>query len=266
MESNANPNDYLFAEERRNQIVQRLKTKRKVTVPELVAHFGVSPATIRNDLRDLEKLKLIQRTHGGAIPLDSYKMGYEPDHEHRSIDNHKQKRAIARRAIDYIEEGDIILLDTGTTTCELAKLLGKFDNLTVIVNDIEIARVLEDIDNVQVIVIGGMLRKKIHSLVGPFATKLLAELNVDKVILATNCFSLAKGCTTPDIQQAEVKKAMIDIAGEVILLCDSSKMERNSFVQFADVSKITTLITDRGLEHDLAEAYGAVGVQVVIAE
>lgn len=264
MDQQTNASDILFAEERRSGIVQLVNTKKKVLVPELVEHFHVSPATIRNDLRDLEKLGLIKRTHGGAIPVGSAKVGYEPESDLRRVEHLTRKQAIARQALSYIEEGDVIILDTGTTTLELAKLLGRFRNLIVIVNDIEIARVLEPIDDIQVIVIGGILRKKVHSLVGPFATKLLSELNVDKVFLGTNCFSLSKGCTTPDIQQAEIKKAMIAIASEVILLCDSSKLERSSFVQFAEVSDLSAVITDSEAQEAFVEELTKEGVQVTI--
>src|SRR5690606_14658194 len=103
---------------------------------------------------------------------------------------------------------------------------------------------LEPFEGVQVIVIGGTLRKKFHCTVGPFASRLLSELNVDKVFLGTNAFSAQKGCTTPDINQAEIKQIMVGIATQTIVLCDSSKVGQQSFVQFAGVDDIGTFITD----------------------
>lgn len=258
-------NESLYAEERRQEIVKLVRVNGKVSVPELVEHFNVSPATIRNDLRDLVHQGLIKRTHGGAIPVNTFKAGFELDSAHKEVTNLLQKQIIAKEANQYIDEGDIILLDTGSTTMELAKLLKDRQNIMIIVNDIEIARVLEDSEN-QVVLIGGNLRKKFHCTVGPLATKMLSSLNVDKVFLGTNAFSLEKGCTTPDINQAEVKQLMIDISNRIYLLCDSSKIGKHSFVQFSSVQDIDMLITDTDTESSVVDELDSQGVEVIIAE
>ncbi|HZG77728.1 MAG TPA: DeoR/GlpR family DNA-binding transcription regulator [Paenibacillus sp.] len=258
--------DVLFAEERKMEIVQLVQERGKVLVPDLIAHFQVSPATIRNDLRDLEANGLIKRTHGGAIPPDTLKVGFELDNHNKTIKNHKQKQAVARKAAELIEDGDIVILDTGTTTYELAKLLRDKRNVTAIVNDIEIARCLEDFDGVQVVVIGGTLRKKFHCTIGPFAANLLSELNVDKVFLGTNGFSLQKGCTTPDINQAEIKRIMVNISSQVIVLCDSSKIGTNSFVQFASPEHIDVFLTDDGIKPNQIEEFAEHGLDLRIAK
>ncbi|MUG71528.1 DeoR family transcriptional regulator [Paenibacillus validus] len=258
-----NDSNSLFSEERKNEIVKLINTKGKVLVPELVQHFKVSPATIRNDLRDLETLKLIKRTHGGAISIETPKVGFEPFYQQKMVEHIEQKRLIAKAALDFIEEGDIIILDTGTTTLELAKMLTNM-NITVIVNDIDIARCLEDYPNIQVVLIGGNLRKKFRSTVGPFALKMLSEINVDKVFLAANGFSFNRGCTTPDINQAEIKKKFVEISNEAILLCDSSKIGKTSFVHFASASEITTLVTDQGIAQSDLEQATSLGIKVIV--
>ncbi|MBB3111038.1 DeoR family fructose operon transcriptional repressor [Paenibacillus phyllosphaerae] len=257
--------EILFAEERRADIVRWINEKKKVLVPELIEHYKVSPATIRGDLRDLEASGLIKRTHGGAIPGDAAKAGFEPDAAAKNVSHLAQKRAIAAAAAELVENGDIIILDTGTTTLELAKLLKDRNNVTAIVNDLEVALCLEQFDGVQVIVIGGTLRKKFHCTVGPFATNLLAELNVDKVFLGTNAFSAQKGCTTPDINQAEIKKMMLRIATQVYILCDSSKIGHNSFVPFAGPQDIDTIITDSHISQRLLEELTDSGLDVRLA-
>lgn len=259
------PNETLFAEERKSQIVDLVKSRTKVLVPELVDYFKVSPGTIRNDLRDLEQLGLIKRTHGGAIPSSYLKAGHELDTDRKVVENLQQKQAIAASAIQLIEEGDIIALDTGTTTYELAKLMSSYQNLTVVLNDIEIARYLEDCDGINVILLGGTIRKKFHCTVGPIAANTLSELNVDKVFLATNGFSLEKGCTTPDTNQAEIKKLMLKVATKVIVLCDSSKLGVNSFMQFAPLSEIDVFVTDHMVNPAIRQELLKQGLEVIVA-
>ena len=241
----------LFAEERKGQILELLRQKSKLLVPELCDYFDVSPATIRNDLRDLENERKLKRTHGGAISLE--KTSFELDSRHKEIRNMEQKRQIAACAATLIEDGDTIILDTGTTTLELAKCLSGKRDLTIVLNDIEIASLLEESTQANLILIGGTLRHGFHCTVGPMAVSYLSELNVDKVFLSSNAVSLDRGFTTPDFNQAEVKKTMIQVASEVIMLSDSSKFGKLSFTQFAALSDIDKLITDKGIDPQAAE-------------
>ncbi|MCR8633046.1 DeoR/GlpR family DNA-binding transcription regulator [Paenibacillus radicis (ex Xue et al. 2023)] len=262
--SNSNKG-HLFAEERKSEIIELIKERDKILVPELVRHFKVSPATIRNDLRDLEQMGLIKRTHGGALSLDFPSVGFEKETTIKGSENLIQKQSIARQALEYVEEGDIIVLDAGTTSIELAKLLKNKDNITVVVNDIDIAACFDEAEGIQVLIIGGILRKKFHCTVGPFATKTLNELNVDKAFLTTNSLSIDRGCTTPDIAQAEVKKIMAQIASQVIVLCDSSKIGINSFVQFIPFTEIDLLITDHCITSEELLNLVNSGLDVVVA-
>lgn len=178
----------LFAEERKQKILDLLKEKSKLMVPELCSEFGVSPATIRNDLRELENAGLLKRTHGGAIKVS--KTSFELNSYQKKVTNLNEKKAIARIAINYVEDGDTIALDTGTTTLELARLLSSRKNITVVLNDIEIAAYLENEQNIDVILIGGSLRKGFHCTVGPIAVRSLQGLYVDKAFMATNGISV----------------------------------------------------------------------------
>ncbi|HZG56721.1 DeoR/GlpR family DNA-binding transcription regulator [Paenibacillus sp.] len=260
------PQEPLFAEERKSGIVELVNRRKKALVPELVRHFQVSPATIRNDLRELEQLGLLRRTHGGAIPVDLARVGFESEHENKSVEKKDRKQAIALKALERVEDGDIVLLDAGTTTLELAKLLGRRKDVTVVVNDLDIAIHLENVEGLNVILIGGTLRRHFHCTVGTFATSLLSELNVDKLFLGTNSFSVVKGCTTPDISQAEVKRLMIRVTSEVILLCDSSKFGKTSFVQFAPLSDIDAVITDAAVDARDVDELTAQGIDVYAVE
>lgn len=236
----------LFAEERQEQIVALLNKNTKLLVPELCEHFQVSPATIRSDLRDLAAKGRLKRTHGGAIPIS--KTIFEPSNEDKKLQHSTEKTAIAALAADMIEDGDTIALDAGSTMMELAKMLTTKNELTIVINDLNIALFLEEHTNANVIVLGGNLRRGQQCTVGPITLSALISLNVDKVFLATNAFVPEKGFMTPDMNQAEVKKAMLKAATEKIVLCDSSKIGKISFVEFAKLQDIDKIITDSNID------------------
>lgn len=252
----------VFAKERRIKILEFVRENNKSSVSELAEWLNVSPATIRNDLRELDRFNLLIRTHGGAI--GKTKMGFELDSHHKEARHLDEKKAIARKAIDLIEDGDRILLDTGTTTLELAKLMHYRNNITVVTNDIEIARLLEDMESAETVLMGGVLRKGHHCTLGEAGRKMLYTLTADKAFLGANSLSLAKGATTPDIHHAETKKAMLASANQVVLLCDSSKLGNVSFAKFASVEDIAILVTDAIGETEKRE-FESRGLEVLIA-
>jgi DeoR family transcriptional regulator, fructose operon transcriptional repressor len=238
----------LFSEERRARILELIRQRKKLTVHELCDSLQVSPATVRGDLRDLDREGLLVRTHGGV--LEKSQASFEQTSSKRSTENLDAKRSIAIEARTLVEDGDTILLDTGTTTLELAYLLKSSQHLTVVTNDLEIARVLEDASGIQVVFLGGTLRKGYHCTIGPVSIRMLQDLCVDKAFMATNSLSLESGATTPDIHQAETKRAMIAAAREVVMLCDSSKIGRDSFARFVALDKVDVLITERMCDDD----------------
>ena len=248
----ANSEHPLFAEERREQILRLLHENMKIMVPELCELFGVSPATIRGDLRDLEAEGKLRRTHGGAIPVS--KIGFEPDSNMKEIEHIEEKQRIAACACSMIEDGDTIALDTGTTTMELAKLLPEKKNLTIVTNDIQIAAFLETNAASHVILIGGVLRRGFPCTTGSMAVKELSALNVDKAFLASNAFTVKNGFTTPTFEQAEVKRVMLSISSLNIVLLDSSKLGRITFLKFADVSDVDRIVTDNGVSRKMLAA------------
>lgn len=242
----------LFSEERQEEIINLLKTKSKLTIPELCEYFNLSAATVRNDIRKLASQGRLRRTHGGIIPAG--KVTFEPTSEYKKTVNIRKKTKIAQRAAELVKDGDTVILDTGTTTMELAKHLSQRKNLTIIVNDISIALLLEQITDANIILLSGFLRRGLHSTVGPWASHTLGTLNADIAFLSTNSFSLSKGFMTPDIQQAEVKKAYIQCAAQSVVLFDSSKIETLSFVIFATLEDINALITDSDINASVKSA------------
>ena len=172
--------------------------------------------------------------------------------EEKLSKNYIQKERIAELAVDYVEDGDIIALDTGTTMLAFAKKLINKKNLTIITNDINIAGFFDDKDDITVIMLGGVLRKKHGCTLGAMTLNGLDGLRVDKCFLATNGLTAEFGLSTPDMNHAEVKKKFAHIGEQTIVLCDSDKIGHNVFVKIVDVTKIDILITDSGI--DEAEA------------
>jgi len=256
--------DALFVEERKMKILEFIEENKKATVAQLCDRFKVSSATIRNDLKTLENAKLLIRTHGGAMV--NTKTGLELNSHQKQVQNLEAKRRIAERAIDLIEDGDTIILDTGTTTLELARLVEKRKDITVVTNDLVIALLLEESSSANVMFMGGLLRRRFHCTItsGHAWDPVLSGLTVDKAFMGVNSLSIDKGATTPDIHQAETKREMISIAVKVILLCDSSKIERNSFAQFADLERIDTVITEKIRENE-KKKFEDRGIEIIVA-
>lgn len=253
----------LFAEERKLQIVQYLSVHRKATVQQLCNYFNVSSATIRNDLRDLDTKGQLTRTHGGAMMREQ--AGFETELDARELEHVSEKKRIALEALNLIEDGDTIALDTGTTTLELARALCGRRAVTVVTNDMKIALSLEDCERVNVVVMGGTLRRHFHCTVGEAGRKMIENLRVDKAFIGANSFSLSDGASTPDLHTAETKRAMISIAGKVILLCGGEKLGRRSFATFAGIDEIDVLVTDR-IDDQLRRQVEEHDIELLIAQ
>lgn len=256
--------DSMFAEERQHMIVDLVNREVTATVEALCDHFHVSPATIRNDLRELEERGLLKRTHGGAI--SNSRAGFEPDSYQKEVSRIAEKRAIAREAVRRVREGDTIALDTGTTVFELALLLPRFKDLTVVTNDMQIASFLERESSAHILLAGGMIRTNFHCTVGPLTLSSLEGLNVDKAFIACNGVTPKSGVTTPNMDLARVKEKLIAIASEAYLLADSSKMGKTSFCQFAAITDLGAIITDEGIDPAMVQAFTDAGTGVILAQ
>ena len=254
--------ELMFAEERKREILSFISKHKKAKVNELSERFKVSGATIRSDLRELDRDGKVLRTHGGAI--EAMKAGFEPVAKERDTQNIELKKRIALAASEMVEESDTIVLDSSSTTFELAKLLTTTKNLTVVTNDFAIAQLFDDFPQINALLIGGNSRKHFHCTTGTTARGMLENLRVDKAFMAANSFSLERGASTPDFQQAEMKSLMIEIATRLILLVDSTKFGKNSLVSFAPIDRIDCLITD-SIDDELKQALDEEGVEVRIA-
>jgi len=257
-------NENIFAEERKHMIVEIINKEVKTTVAELCKRFSVSPATIRNDLRELEFAGLLKRTHGGAI--SNRKASFELNSYQKEVENVDKKAAIGRAAAQYVQDGDVIAVDTGTTMFEFIKAIAANKNIKVVTNDLQIAMYLERFSEIDTILAGGMVRRNFHSTVGPIAVEAIRGFNVDRSFMAANGVHLTRGITTPHIEQAQVKEALVAAGDEVILLADSSKLGKASFVKFAELSQVDVLITDSGISPELLAELEQAGVHVEVAK
>lgn len=236
----------MFAEERHSIIVQLIKSGQPVKVVELSLLLNASEATIRRDLQELENLGLLQRTHGGAV---SPQLGSELSFHDREIFHLDEKRQIALTAANLVKNGETILLDAGTTTREIARALcGK--QLTVATNSTDVAFVFADEPDIEVLLLGGVWRKSINSLVGPLTNSMLKLFCFDKVFLAANAVDCILGATTHNLAEAETKRAMLQAAKQSLLVVDHSKFEQKTFTQICSLNEVSMIITDSGIAKD----------------
>ncbi|MFN8255058.1 MAG: transcriptional repressor AgaR [Bacteroidales bacterium] len=249
---------------RRNQIILELQKKGQVFVDELSKTYNVSEVTIRNDLEQLERKNLLVRARGGAINFES-KVRIDHRLTEKSRINFKEKSAIGKAAARLIKEGDTIIIDSGTTTAEIIKNISHLKELTLISNALNIVNELVNLQNVNVIVPGGHLRKNSLSMVGPMAEKNLKNLHVDKVFIGVDGFDTKTGVYTPNIEEAHLNETMIEVANEVIVVADSSKFKRRSFAFICSLNKIHSVVTDSGIEEEDRKRLEDAGIKLSIA-
>ncbi len=252
----------MFAEERRRKILELLRARGKVRVSELSGMFGVSTVTIRKDLEYLESTGALVRTHGGAVPPDHSRSEW---HFLKKIhQKEEEKRRIAMKSLEYISEGDTVILDSSSTTYYIAILLKEsgFKHLTIVTNNIFIAKELID-TGLDIVVLGGSVRDNSLSLIGPWTLDFLREINVDKAFMGTTGFSKEKGFMTPSLVEAEVKREMVRSSAKVFIVTDSTKFSRIAFATFAQPDEVDYLITDMGIPEGSEEFLKENGVEVL---
>ncbi|MEZ4810708.1 MAG: transcriptional repressor AgaR [Allomuricauda sp.] len=248
--------------ERRMAIIAELEQKGKVNVSDLSKNFDVSEVTIRNDLGQLEKKNILIRARGGAIKVDPVGIDYNISEKNKI--NIRAKQAIGLRAASFVNEGDTIMVDSGTTVMELVKNLNERMDLTVITNALNIANQLVKNNNINVIIPGGFLRKKSFSLIGTPAEKSLRNYFCDKLFLGVDGLDIDYGLSTPNIEEAHFNSTMIEMSKKVFVLADSSKIFKRSLAFICEISKVDVLITDSGIAKDQIAALENAGIEVVV--
>lgn len=236
----------MFTEERHQKILDILRLDHRVVVTDLINYFHVTGATIRSDLTYLEKCGYLKRTRGGAVLIkDIYQ--HEDQVTERYSKNQDIKEQIANMALNYINEGDVIFLDSGTTILHLAKKVTHRKNITVVTNDLQVALELDKSKDIEIIILGGKIRNNFQCVIGNSGLESLNKININKLFISANALSIQGGATTPDILQAEMKSKLVEMAQIRYLLCDSSKFGQITACQFASLDIFDAIITDSKL-------------------
>ena len=248
-----------FADERKNHILERLMTLGRVDAVEISESLGVTGETIRKDLIALERQGLLRRVHGGAVLVQS--LSFEPAVETRT-QSASEKARIAQAALKHLPAQGSVLIDAGSTTAKLVEIFPGDRDLTVYTNTVPLAVALLTRPRLTVVTLGGRLRNKTFAEVGDWAMRALAEINVDVAFLGTNGISTSRGLTTPDPDEAAVKRLMLDCAAKRVLLADHTKFGVINGTKHGDLNDIDVLISDKGLTDAQCTELRTAGIEV----
>ncbi len=253
----------MYAPERHRAIVDRVSTGGRAAVVDLADALDVTPETIRRDLSILERQGLVRRVHGGAIPVR--RLGYQPTVDSRSAVHIEEKGRIAEAALDEVPSEGAIIVDSGTTTGRLIGMIPHDRQLTIVTNSVQHAIALANRQNITCLLLGGRVRGRTLACVDGWALNSLKGITADVAIIGTDGVSVERGLTTPDRTEAEIKSAMLRAARRKVVLADHTKFGDDHFAAFAALEDIDVIISDTGLEADVAQEVEAAGPMVVLA-
>ncbi|UGT57267.1 DeoR/GlpR family DNA-binding transcription regulator [Nocardia asteroides] len=255
----------MYAEERQQAIATLVGHRGRVSVAELADQYGVTTETVRRDLAVLDRLGLIRRVHGGAVgagALTTIELGTAE----RDTTRAEEKDRIADTALRFLPRaGGSVVFDAGTTTARMVAALPSDLELVAVTNSLPIATRLTGFPGVRVQLLGGRVRGVTQAAVGAETLRLLGELRVDVAFIGTNALTVRHGLSTPDPEEAAVKRAMIAAADQVVVVADADKIGREDFVSFGGTGDIDVLVTDTDIPAAARADLTAAGIEVVLA-
>jgi DeoR family fructose operon transcriptional repressor len=255
----------LYPEERQQAIAALVADRGRLSVAAVAEQFGVTTETVRRDLAVLERSGMLRRVHGGAVPAGTFTL-VEPGLVERHGTRGEAKRAIAAAALDLLPGSDgSVVLDGGTTTAALAEQLPADRRLLVVTSSVPIAARLSGAPGVSLHVLGGRVRGITQCAVGESTVRALGDLRVDVAFLGTNGITPQHGFTTPDDAEASVKRAMVRAGQRVVVLADSTKLDREHLVRFAAPEDVDVLVTDTQADPGVVAELEKAGIDVVLA-
>ena len=257
-------NNNLYLIERQNKILNLLKERKRVTVRDLSTFFKISEVTVRNDLKELANSGKIIRTHGGAIYIDNSEI--EGIYNYRKNKNVIQKKKIAKLASTLINDGEVIFIDASTTASHIVPFLYDKMELTVVTNSIEIAHTLAISSLINILLIGGKIRREALSTTGYPVDYILKDINLSKAFMGASGFTIEDGLSDVNQEEINIKKSIVEKSKSLIALADSSKWGKVSFGTFAETNSIDVFITDDKVSKKLVEKLISINVKVLIAE
>ena len=254
----------MFAIERQQRILEKLKEDGAVSVSKLSTEFSVAEETIRRDLEKLEKQEKLLRTHGGAVAIDDNK--YEPSIEKRRKINVEGKEKVAVLAAQLISPGETIFLDASTTTYFIARELRKMQNITVITNSLQTIAELSENKDIKVIGTGGMVGEN-GSFVGSLAENSVREKYVaDKIFFSSRGVTSERGILDSNEQECAMKKCMMENSCKKIYVCEHTKIGRIGFAKLASFEEIDCFVTENRIDNEWLKKMEEAGVEVITAE
>jgi len=255
----------VLIEERLEEILKIVNEEGSITVNQAANKLNVSIDTIRRDFIRLNNKGLVKRTHGGIVSKQNTIYEYSTKKDISPINNMEKKIRIAKKASSLIADGDTIIFDGGTTTYELSKQLGPFQNLTLLTYGLNIACELTQTTDISIIIFGGMISKSSMAILGPDAVEMIKHYRGDKLFLAANAVDIEKGLMTPNRMQADIKKELIKIANEIIVVADSTKLHKTALFSFCNFDVISKFVIDSEADSEFIECLQDKGIDVIIA-
>ena len=253
----------MLAKLRREKIIEFLEKDGSVKAEALSRTLKVSTMTINRDLTLLEKEGLVKRTFGGTIP--AYHTSIIQSGNQRLKSHPAEKTKMANKAAELIQSGDTVFIDGSTTSVFLAKRLKDFNKLTVVTNSLAIANELDGATGITLISTGGKYKSETMTWVGSYAELMLKDINVDKSFISSDGIHLKRGVSEIDIDNAAIKKTVVESSGEVVLMLDTSKFNKVFLAKIADLSQIGILITDKKINKDMREGLKKAKIKVIVA-
>ena len=253
--------------ERRKKILELLEKEGQVTTTELESRLGVTGATIRSDLREMDREGAIVRFHGGAALADSGRLNSpNENYMRRSVMNVAEKMAIGREAAKLVTEGETIFLDASSTTFHMIPYMSHLENVTIVTNGINTAMEIQRYSNFRTVLVGGVLRSHSGAIEGLLCEDMLRRISGDSYFVSGNGFSLASGLTGNNFYELELKRRFAEKSRRRIALLDSRKLCIDSTSTFIPSDQIDVLITDSGIEQDQIRRIREAGIQLIIAD
>ncbi|MEI3606514.1 DeoR/GlpR family DNA-binding transcription regulator [Pseudogracilibacillus sp. SE30717A] len=253
----------MLQQERHKKILEQLEKENTVRISELSKTLGVTRQTVRRDLKELDKVGLIKKVHGGAL---LNRTNIEPSFSTRDNTSVVEKDIIGKKAAEFVEDGDAIFIDLGTTTLSMARNLTTKKDLTVITNSLLIAMELANIKEIKVLISGGELRGEELSVSGPISNKSIQDIFIDKAFIGVGGLSLENGFTDFHLGECEFRRMMIKNAQKSIALADHSKVDIVAIYKFADIHEIDVLITDIRTPQNVVSHLRGKGMKVEVLD
>jgi DeoR family transcriptional regulator, aga operon transcriptional repressor len=250
--------------ERQNRIYELIRSQERIEIEEICELFTVSPSTARRDLDELVNRNLVERFHGGAV-MRTFTIDADLPISSRSKAQANPKKRIGQAAARLINDGDSVFLASGTTVLEVAKNLRTTNNLEIITNSLPVLNIFSEISSMNVVCVGGVLRRSELSFTGHIAEKTLEEIRVDKVILGIYALSLVDGITHSFVQETMTDRSIIKSGRQLIVVADHTKLEHHSTAIIAPLSQVHTLVTDTEADAEFIQELTRRGVQVIQA-